>query len=143
MLRTLQVRLQKSRGGVTIAVCWTIVALVVACAPDDQGVGKSLSRRPVNDLKLSSGNEVTRVEVDKLDDGRMYFRYESKHVSNSCAQLNEVRELWKSHVLSQPEAATASAITLDPTDPSGRSQTYRYLKQDEVWTERFSTKCDG
>lgn len=144
MLRKVQVRLQESCGRLALSVCiTTMVALVVACGGDDRGVGTGVSRRPVNDLKLPSGNQVTQAEVVRFDDGTVYFAYETKHASGSCAQLSEVRELWTAHVLRQPEAAAALAITLDPTDASGRSHGYRYLKQNDVWTERFSPSCNN
>ena len=123
------------------AVCFCTYSLVVACAAD-QSAGARRKARTINDLKLASG-QVTRVEIDKLDDGRVYFRYETKHGSSSCDELNEVRELWTVHVLTQPEAADATAIMLDPTDPSGTSRTYRYVRQGTVWEERFSSKCNG
>ena len=143
MSRTLRPTLQKCRGCVAFGLCCAIVPLLLACALDDQRAGKSVSRRPVNDLKLSSGSQITAVEVDKLDNGWMFFRYETKHETGSCAQLSEVRELWKArHVLNQPEAAEALTIMLDPTEPSGRSQGYRYVKRDDVWTEGFSPTCN-
>lgn len=136
MLREFRVRRKPAVRFVSISA----MMFVVACSAHDQGAERR-NLRLLSDLKLSSGSEVTRVEVDKLDDGRVYFRYETKHASSSCDQLSEVRELWAAHVLKQPEAAAAKEIILDPTDPSGSSHTYRYLKQDAGWEERFSSKC--
>lgn len=126
----------------TLVICFVMVAFLVACTSEDQSAGVRTTR-PLSDLKLSSGNRITQAEVDKADDGRVYFRYETEHAMNSCDQLSEVRELWTTHVINLPEAAAASEIVLDPTDPTGRSRGWRYRKQDKGWTEWFSPQCAG
>jgi hypothetical protein len=139
MLRTQPWTLEKSLRHVMLI--FTLGGLIAACAAEDQRAG--VRTRSVSDLKLSAGNQVTQVEVHTADDGRVYFRYETKHGIGSCGQLAEVRELWTAHVINLPEAATASEVILDPTDPTGTSRTWRYRKQDNAWTEWFSPKCDG
>ena len=84
----------------TLIICFVMVAFLVGCTADDQGVGGKT--RTMNDLTLPSGNQVRRVEVHKADGGRIYFLYETRHTINSCSQLSEVRELWTEHAINLP-----------------------------------------
>jgi hypothetical protein len=122
-----------------LVICFVMVTFFVACTADDpQAGGKT---RAMNDFTLPSGNQIRQVEVYKGDEGRVYVFYETRHTINSCSQLSEVRELWTERAIDLPEAAAASEIVLEPTDPTGRSRGWRYRKQDGAWTEWFSPQC--
>lgn len=126
-------------GAILAAV---ILAQVASCSGTAARPGDQSTRQP--DIRLKDGRVLTEValEMDDADQSLTLF-YRTKVSLSECQGAQaEVREVWSQTLQSEADKRKARRVTVFPEDPSGRSQSFRFTRdQGEQWREENFLPC--